>query len=1171
MLKNLKTFNPAEVEEKVLEFWKTRSIFGKSLKLREGRQKKTFVFYEGPPYANGRPGIHHVLARVFKDIILRYKTMRGYYVPRRGGWDTHGLPVELEAEKQLGIKSKREIEKFGIALFNQKAKEAVWQYKDEWEKITERMGYWLDLKNAYVTYENPYIESCWWIFKEISKRGFLKKSYKIVPYCPRCQTPLASHELGMPGVYKKVSDPSVYIKLKLKEPKTQKLTPNTYLLVWTTTPWTLPSNVAVAVNSKLTYTKFSVSRDGKREYLWSYNPPPEIDGAKIEVAEKMSGQKLVGLTYEPLYKNSRAEANDDRFFRVFAADFVSTEEGTGLVHIAPAFGEDDLELIKARVKNLEISDVPMTVNEAGEVTGGFPGTGKPVKEADKDITEDLLRRGLLWKSGKIEHEYPFCWRCGTALLYFAKLSWFIEMSRLRKELAAANKKINWIPGFIKDGRFGNWIAEAKDWAISRDRYWGTPLPIWECERCADVYIAGSLQDLTARSYHRNKFLIMRHTEAEHNLSGFLASGPEKGKNVSNLTARGVKHAEVLAAKLKKIKISAIYASPYRRTKAAADIVAKVTGGEVVLDDRLREVNCGIFNWRPVIEHKKFFSEPGDEFTKTPPEGENLSEVRRRVFEFLRDINARHEGENILIVGHGDPLWMLEAAAKSVTNEDALALSSLGLGDVREIKYLNYPQNADGAIDMHRPFADSIFLRCEKCRGRMARVKDVADVWFDSGAMPFASTHYPFNKNQLFPADYICEGVDQTRGWFYTLLAISVLLGKPAPYRNAICLGLILDKNGIKMSKSKGNIVNPWEVIGKYGVDAVRWYFFTVNPPGEPKLFDEAEVGKTMRRLIMILYNSYVFYGTYGILRGERGARAPKPENVLDRWILARLSDVVVQAGGALESYEIGEGAKAIEALIDDLSRWYIRRSRRRFQKPVSKTDHEEASATLYFVLREIGKLLAPFTPFFAEALYQSLEGGSFKGKKTPESVHFADWPEAKLGAAGEKLIEEMKWVRSAAAAGLAKRAEAGIKVRQPLQKLRIKGSAKPKKSEELLAILKDELNVKEVVWNNKLTTDFELDTVITPELREEGLVREFTRIVQELRQQAGLKPQDRVHLSLEAGSFLPALQKHSKILAREVGARSVDFKRSSKFTAEITTKIEDKEIWVGLRKAQALK
>ena len=657
MLDKLGRFNLPEIEEEVLSFWKENQIFQKSIarRLNPGGRKKVrnFVFFEGPPTANGLPGVHHVLARVFKDIILRYKTMRGYVVSRRAGWDTQGLPVEIGVEKELGIKNKQGIEEFGIAKFNQRAKESVWKYKEDWEKMTERIGYWLDFKNAYVTYDNNYQETLWWIFKEIDKRKLLKKSRRVAPYCPRCQTVLSSHELGQPGAYRLTKDPSVFVKLKIKK--------NEFLLVWTTTPWTLPANAAVAVNPKLTYKKYRA----ENEYLWSAS---DLD---LEEVDKKKGKDLVGWQYEPLYKNKGPH-------KVYAASFVSAEEGTGLVHIAPAFGEDDFNLMEGKIKD---EDIPVTIDDQGRVNKkDLPGFGKSAKLADKDIIADLEKRKLLYRQEIIEHEYPFCWRCSEPLLYMARSSWFIKMSKLRSDLQKENQKINWIPDYIKDGRFGNWLAEVKDWAISRDRYWGTALPIWECQKCDNVLVVGSLEELK-----------------ENSISGGL------------------------------------------------------------------------------------------------------------------------------------------------------------------------PINLEGELDLHRPYVDEIKLRCSKCRGDMERVKDVADVWFDSGAMPFAQWHYPFENKEVidskrinqFPADYICEAVDQTRGWFYTLLAISVLLKREAPYKNVISLGLLVDKRGQKMSKSKGNAVDPWDLINNYGADALRWYFYALNQPGDVKKFNEVDVRKTLNRVLGLLYNSYI--------------------------------------------------------------------------------------------------------------------------------------------------------------------------------------------------------------------------------------------------------------------------------------------------------------------------
>jgi len=1176
MLGGLKEFKLPEIEEKVLKFWKENQIFEKAQKLRQGVKK--FRFFEGPPTANGRPGIHHVLSRAFKDVIPRYKTMRGFFVRRKAGWDTQGIPVEIEVEKELGLKNKQDIEKLGIAEFNEKAKASVWKYQDEWEKLTDRIGFWLDLKNPYITYKPEYIESLWWVFKQFANRDLLKKSFKIVPYCPRCQTPLSHHELGMPGVYQKVKDPSIYVKFRLKTKKQKDINTNMeYLLVWTTTPWTLPSNVAVAVNPEFIYTKYKVGKD----YLWSYSSPLVGVGTEVEVVEKVSGKKLVGLQYEPLFKVKGPWLKNKNFFKVYPANFVSTEEGTGLVHIAPAFGEDDMNLIKEYQKDL-VGEIPITIDEKGLVQNGLPGAGKFVKSADKEIIKNLEERKILLKSDIIEHEYPFCWRCSTPLLYFSLSTWFVEMSRLRNELLKNNEKINWVPEHIKQGRFGEWLKEIKDWAISRNRYWGTPLPIWECQKCDHREVIGSLEDLDKLRFSKNNFWLLRHGESDHNLTNLIAAGPERGKNISKLTKKGEEEIQKAAENLKKLlkgkKLDLIFTSPYFRTRETAKIVAKATRAKVIADKRLQEYNCGIFNWQLIEEHKKFFNNHLEEFTKTPPGGENLNDVKKRMFEAALDINSKYHGKNILIISHGDPLWTLRGAMLGLSNEEILKSDYIhNNGEVLQAELHNWPYNRNAELDLHRPYADNIYLRCPKCQNKMVRVKEVADVWFDSGAMPFAQDHFPFycgdtKSSKLtakslencidYPADYISEGIDQTRGWFYTLLAVATALGiEEPPYKNVITLGLVLDKNSQKMSKSKGNAVSPWDMVNKYGADVVRWYFYTINPPAEPKKFDEQDLGKMLRKFIMLIYNSFVFFETYATKNLQPTTYVLRPKHILDKWVIARLNQVIAQVTENLEKYEVGGAGKALEIFADDLSRWYIRRSRTRFQRPEDKKDFELASAILGYCLLELSKLLAPFTPFFAEALYKSLITSH------SSSVHLEDWPEANKKEIDYGFLEKMEEVRRLASLALALRAEKGIKVRQPLKTLEVRSEKLDVRDKELIEILKNEMNVKEVKWNLKMDGEVNLDLEITPELKEEGLVRELARMVQGLRHDANYVPKDRIALMVEASKELRGVwERNTDSLKKEVGAKSVEFKKSEKFDAEINTKLDNQPIWIGVRK-----
>ena len=917
----------------ILGFWDKHSIFQKSLDLR--KKARHYIFFEGPPTANAKPGIHHVEGRAFKDLWPRFKTMQGFLVERKAGWDTHGLPVEIAVEKKLSLTNKGEIEKYGIAKFNAEAKKSVWKYKEAWEQSTKRLGFWLDMKHPYITYDPNYIESLWWIIKQIWDKGLLYSGHKIVPQCPRCGTALSSHEVAQG--YQEVEENSVYLKFKLKDE------PDTYILAWTTTPWTLPGNVALAVDPKIIYVKAELTGE---KLILAKDLLITVLGEGVKVLKEFPGQELVDKEYEPLFPG--AITTDKKAWYVVPADFVTTADGTGVVHTAVMYGEDDYNLGKAL-------DLPMvhTVSEAGLFLPSVQKwAGRFVKDpkVEKEIVADLKSRGLLFKEMPYKHDYPFCWRCGTPLLYYAKYSWFVAMTKLKDKLISENNQINWVPEHIKKGRFGEWLDNLNDWAFSRERYWGTPLPIWKNDS-GDYICIGSFAEL-----------------------------------------------------------------------------------------------------RELAKDK---SQVGDDF------------------------------------------------------------------------------------DPHRPFVDEIIL--EKDGQEYRRVPEVIDVWFDSGSMPFAQWHYPFehkakiDKNEAYPAEFISEAIDQTRGWFYTLLAVAVLLGKERPFKNVLVQGHMQDKLGKKMSKSKGNVIDPEEMFKKYGADVIRWYFYSVNQPYDSKQFDEDVLLQIIRRFVLTLWNTYSFFVTYAKLDNFDPAKAPKSsKNVLDQWIMAKLNKLNTTVTDALEKYDPLKAALEIEAFVGELSNWYVRRSRKRFWKSENNADQLAAYGTLYQVLHSLNLILAPFMPFVTEAMYQNL-----KNESEPESIHLCDWPKA--GKIDETILTDMQRTREIVELGHHLREEAKIKVRQPLSELKLTQAELPK---ELANIAIEELNVKKL--NFGAAAD-ELITSITPELEIEGLARELVRSIQAIRKNSGLDVSDRITLSY--GSTDELIQKtfvdwadyiKGEVLATEIKVEDVN-------------------------------
>jgi len=934
-----------ELEKQIMALWKKEGTFEKSLELRKGKPR--FVFYEGPPTANGRPATHHILARAFKDLFPRYKTMKGFLVERKAGWDTHGLPVEIEVEKKLKISGKFEIEnEIGIERFNELCRASVHEYVSDWVTFSERMGFWLDYKNAYWTLTPDYIQSVWWALSEMWKQGLVYKGFRVAPYCPRCATPLSSHELAL-GYQDNTPDPSVYVRFRLKKD------PKTSILAWTTTPWTLPGNVALAVDDEIDYIKV---RDGDG-FLILAEARLAVLNESPEVVERMKGRDLVGLEYEPLYPYSVPE--EGRAHYVVDADFVSTEEGTGVVHTSALYGVDDLRLCQEK-------------GIAFKHTVGLDGkflpyvekfAGLHVKEADPVILDDLKARGLLYKSDTILHTYPFCWRCSTPLIYYALDSWYVRTTERKAELIANNAATNWVPAHIKTGRMGDWLENNVDWAISRSRYWGTPLPFWICAKCGEQ------------------------------------------KCVSSSAELGLK-------------------------------------------------------------------------------------------------------------------------------EDQ---------------------------DLHRPYIDTVTLPCEKCGGVMKRVPEVLDTWFDSGSMPFAQRGYPRHGEKEFegshPADFIAEAMDQTRGWFYSLLAISTLLFKQNAYRNVICLGLVVDPKGKKASKSRGNVLDPNYLFDTFGTDAVRWYFYTSTQVGENYRTGDAALRETVQQFFIPLWNCYSFFVTYARLDGFDPAKPAVPvgeRHVLDRWLLSKVSGLRDAVSGGLDAYDANEPARRIHRFVDDLSNWYIRRSRRRFWKSQSDSDKAAAYQTLYETLRTVCQLMAPFAPFSSDAMYRNLSDGA--------SVHLSDFPEA--SPYHDPQVEaDMARARQAVEAGLAARDASRIKVRQPLSSIALPGDPLP---EDIAQIVRDELNVKELVFG---APEVKLITEITEELRLEGLAREIVRAIQDRRKKLGLNVEDRIHTRYEAdGMLLRAIERHGDYIKNETLSVTLEEGRENDFDGE-QLMLEGEQIWIGLKRS----
>ncbi len=1152
--------NLPEEEEKVLRFWDENGIFEKSLE--KDSPKGNFVFYEGPPTANGHPGIHHVEARSFKDLFCRYKTMQGYYVKRKAGWDTHGLPVELQVEKELGISGKGQIEtlvpgdkKASIEKFNKLCRESVWKFKGEWEEMTERMAYWVDMNHPYITYDANYIESIWNIMSEIDKKGLLYRGHKVVPYCNRCGTTLSSHEVAQG--YKNIEEESVHIVLKSKKD------PAIKFLVWTTTPWTLAGNAAIAVNPKIVYSLLQIADSNSKIVMAKNRIGGVLKNIDYKVIEEFSGEEFVrkystgGQDYEPIYPDGeKFVEGGEKSYKIILANYVSDSDGSGIVHIAPAFGQDDYVwgYQKNQIKVLK------TVDEKGTELAGA-GKGSFVKKADTEIKADLEKREILFKTEKVKHDYPFCWRCDSPLLYFARDSWYIASSKIKNELVANNEHINWNPAYLKHGRFGNWLQNIEDWAISRDRYWGTPLPVWNCQKCTKKKVVGDFMDFNkSKNETITKLIFVRHGESETNVGHFNSILHDKW----GLTTLGRTQAEAVAEDLKDIQVDALLVSPVLRAKETAKIIENKIGIKSEEDALISEYDFG--EWCEISREERLKLEEYKRYkaVTTLEEkyqfklggAESRKDVVTRVKTFLDKIMKKYEGKTIVVVSHGGILAAIMKNIADISLEEYDHVEDHVLQGQPHIRYIN---SRGKLFDPHKPYIDEITFDCE-CGGEMVRTPEVLDVWLDSGTMPFSQYHFPFINNTLlreqFPADFISEAVDQTRGWFWTLLAISTILKGESPYKNVISLGHVLDEKGKKMSKSLGNIIFPMQAFDKYGADIIRYYFFCVNGPGEPKLFSDKEVTSLSRNLFLTLWNVFSFFITYASIDNFEPKENIERKNILDRWVLAKFNKLVEEVNEGLDHYDTFKPSNLIIEFVGELSTWYVRRSRRRFWKSENDSDKIEAFQTLYEIIIQLAKLLAPFTPMFAETIYSYL-----RTEKDPISIHLTDYP--KPVKMDDLVIKEMDTARKIVEAGLSKRASAGIKVRQPLSKLTYNGS---KLDSELETIIAEEVNVKSVENDSKIT-EVIIDTEISPELKMEGTAREIIRNIQSLRKKTGFEVEDRIGMVYQTESKFLAdtLEKFEEVISKEILAKSIKSgKLKSEGTEEFT--IDGEKIQIGINK-----
>ncbi len=1123
-------------EEEVLRFWQKEGIFEKTLE--KDAPEGEFVFYDGPPFATGLPHSGSLLSSVIKDVIPRYKTMRGFRVRRRWGWDCHGLPIENMIEKELGLKTKKDIEKIGIKRFNQACRDAVVRCEEGWRDYVNRIGRWVDFDNSFKTMDNSFIESVWWALGRLNKKKLLYEGKKVLLYCPHCETPLAKAEIAQDNSYKDVTEEAITVKFKVINPKKYSLPENTHMLAWTTTPWTIPANTALAVGADIDYGLYD--KEGTTYVMGKESAEGYDFLSDAKLIETRKGKEFVGITYEPPYKIEAAQSHKGKKFEVFLEDYVSVEDGTGIVHSGTIYGEEDFALIQRE-------GLPMLqlLDESGHYNDLVPEylQGLFIKKAEKVIKDDLEKRKLLFEKKNNTHSYPHCHRCDTALLYNALSSWFIDVQAIKDKLIASNEEIYWFPGHLKHGRFLHTIESAPDWTISRNRYWAAPIPVWKNKDGKQFFVDSveAMQEYVKKS--GNNYFIIRHGESELNTKGILNA--ELGVK-NQLTEKGKKQVEEAVKELKGHKIDLVYYSPLQRTTETAELICKGLGldkSNMVVDERIREIAFGEYEQQHVDAYHAQYKNGHDRLTKTPEGGENWNDVRMRVGDFLYDIEKKNKNKNILIVAHNGVHQMFQAVANGldakVTGEkignDSLDLKK---AEIRKINFVPLPHNDLYELDLHRPYIDEIELFDEKGE-RLVRVPEVIDGWVESSSMPFAEYHYPFENKKKFekrrPGDFIAEYIGQTRTWFYYLHVMSnALFGGPA-FKNVITTGNVLAEDGSKMSKSKKNYTDPLILVNQFGADAFRYYLMrSVVMQAEDVRFTDEDIKEIQNRIINILFNVYKFYSLYED-QYDGKTKHTDSTHVLDRWILSKLSHFIEKTTEGFEEYNTVKASKPLRDFVNDFSTWYIRRSRDRFKGDDEK-DRQYALATTRFVLQELSKTIAPLMPFMAEYLYSKV-----KVKKSAESVHLEKWPEK--GESDETLLKEMQKVRDVISLGLKARDTAGIKVRQPLQSVTIPEEEYADET-AMHDIVKDELNVKEL--HIKKCEDVTVDTNLTPELLAEGQCRDLLRHIQSLRKKAGLQPSDVVMLRVETDeSGKGLIEQFNTELRQTAGLQDILFEKVS--------------------------